>query len=599
MELQTKDKESNITNETLGSVMSQAKVGAYNIPAFQRDYVWKWEQVADLMQSIERGYPIGIITLASAKNSSLSNGKNEIIEKISSGNANSFVVVDGQQRLTSIITVYYAYELSLKKEDLSSDFKKNVDNISKNIHFVDKNPLSTDDEQFWGFKTISEMKEEYAERLGEGDLAALLSSTSVANKNTSEKIKNFINDYKISSLKLVGWSDEQVINIFTAMNKGGKKLTHVDLMNGFMFNHAGLDLISFIKEVNSEIKGTIDPEFMVQLMKIYEDISLEQKSQINYSKQELMKFANDKVKAKRFSTEFNKKGFKNLLKEALKLLEQKYHFYSVDQLPKNVYLIAIFVVICKQSQQVGVNETNLYKSVDDEKVRKIIRLISIRLIEGDYSSSPGVKALQDVNKFIIPLLEDKDTEWTATIEEKEVKGKEEKFITSEASKVTYKNKGAALFKLMQSILISNSPRFIFKKDEMVPISQSTFESGKFDLHHFIPTNSRFSKNHNLKTKTDQFANITLIEEEENRVIISNEDINSYLEESRVKYGDENFRKILESHLFSYEKVIELLEACKNESDNVYKIQKLVDNMFNDRAEHIIQKISYKFLNQEK
>ena len=37
--------------------------GKYVLPSFQRDYVWKMEQIEDLFNSVYRGYPFGTMLL--------------------------------------------------------------------------------------------------------------------------------------------------------------------------------------------------------------------------------------------------------------------------------------------------------------------------------------------------------------------------------------------------------------------------------------------------------------------------------------------------------------------------------------------------------
>lgn len=565
-----------ITNLRIEYVMNKAVAGDYNIPAFQRDYVWKWEQISDLMNSISLGYPIGIITISNAQNSSLSHGKNEIIESITKTNSRAYVVVDGQQRLTSIISVYFAYELMMNVSKLSKDTAKIISNVARNIHFINSK-----------FLTTNEMKSEY-EGLSTGDLANLLVSTSVCNFDTSCEVKKFLNEYELDFLHLQNWTDEEVINIFIAMNKGGKKLTHVDLMNGFMFNVAnGFDLLSFIKSTSADLdSGKIEHEFFAQMMKIFSDITLEYKNQVNFSKSALLDFASRKETALRFVE--SKDRFIAALREALKLLESEFNFYSIDHLPKNVYLQVALTLICKWNLS--------YKNKDDEVIRKSFRLITARLIAGDYSSSPGTKAQEDINKYILRLFSTNETpEWTGAIPKLEHKY-EQRILEEALQKISYKNKESSLFKLMKSVLLGNNPKYILE-EKNVPISRKTLGGEDFDLHHFIPTKSKFSSQFQLENKTDQFANITLIQSEENRQIISNENPTVYLVEARKKLGEENFKNMIQSHMFDYSKILELLSNV--EEKNTIIINEIIDNLFNQRLKLIAEKILTKFIGEKK
>ena len=65
--------------------------GTLNIPSFQRGFVWRHGRIAALMDSLYRGYPIGIVTTW---------------KQAESSGAAVDMVVDGQQRMASIYACY-------------------------------------------------------------------------------------------------------------------------------------------------------------------------------------------------------------------------------------------------------------------------------------------------------------------------------------------------------------------------------------------------------------------------------------------------------------------------------------------------------------
>ena len=77
--------------------------GDIKIPAFQRGFVWKQNQVIDLLDSIYNDYPIGSILLWNSNDrlkSSRNIGGFEIPERDDQYPVN--YVLDGQQRLSAI-----------------------------------------------------------------------------------------------------------------------------------------------------------------------------------------------------------------------------------------------------------------------------------------------------------------------------------------------------------------------------------------------------------------------------------------------------------------------------------------------------------------
>lgn len=97
-------------------LVEQAHEGKICLPNFQRDFVWARDEVADLMRSIVRGYFIGSLLLlrCDAENPPFApiflRGSNPLMREPRP----ELLVLDGQQRLSSLIYALTAPDLSLK-----------------------------------------------------------------------------------------------------------------------------------------------------------------------------------------------------------------------------------------------------------------------------------------------------------------------------------------------------------------------------------------------------------------------------------------------------------------------------------------------------
>jgi len=94
--------------------------GKYSLPDFQRDFVWSEKQVVDLLDSIYRGIFIGVPTVVehagmipSLNLQSVADLHNYLGFDCSSRLRSSMLVIDGQQRLTSILYIFYCETLAL------------------------------------------------------------------------------------------------------------------------------------------------------------------------------------------------------------------------------------------------------------------------------------------------------------------------------------------------------------------------------------------------------------------------------------------------------------------------------------------------------
>lgn len=101
--------------------------GKYGLPDFQRDFVWREKQVVDLLDSIYRGIFIGVPTVV--EHNGMMNPKNlqsvaDLHDYLgfdcSSYLESSMLIIDGQQRLTSILYLFYCETLALRPKSCVS-----------------------------------------------------------------------------------------------------------------------------------------------------------------------------------------------------------------------------------------------------------------------------------------------------------------------------------------------------------------------------------------------------------------------------------------------------------------------------------------------
>lgn len=105
-------------NFDIGQLLKKVRDGHFLIPQFQRDFTWKEGQTRLLIDSIARNYPVGSLLIL-GKNESVPlksrrldatyPPKEEIVpqeEQFDEPSSESYYVLDGQQRLTSIARVF-------------------------------------------------------------------------------------------------------------------------------------------------------------------------------------------------------------------------------------------------------------------------------------------------------------------------------------------------------------------------------------------------------------------------------------------------------------------------------------------------------------
>ena len=98
-----------VYNPSIDIILNWYKSKEIAIPEIQRPFVWDSAKVRNLLDSLYNGYPIGYLTIWKNSNVRLRNGE------ISEGKK---ILIDGQQRVISLITSILA------KEIVTKDYKK-------------------------------------------------------------------------------------------------------------------------------------------------------------------------------------------------------------------------------------------------------------------------------------------------------------------------------------------------------------------------------------------------------------------------------------------------------------------------------------------
>jgi hypothetical protein len=109
----------NLQTYPIPTLLEELIRGRYGLPDFQRDFVWSKEQIVDLLDSIYKGIFIGVPTVVEHAGmipllnlQSVADLHNYLGFDCSSRLKSSMLVIDGQQRLTSILYIFYCETLA-------------------------------------------------------------------------------------------------------------------------------------------------------------------------------------------------------------------------------------------------------------------------------------------------------------------------------------------------------------------------------------------------------------------------------------------------------------------------------------------------------
>ncbi|MEK6846354.1 MAG: DUF262 domain-containing protein [Nanoarchaeota archaeon] len=213
----------------LNKLTEDINVGVIGLPDIQRPFVWKDTQVRDLFDSMYRGYPVGYLLF-------WENGHQEhtrtIGDRTEQRRPPRFLIVDGQQRLTSIFAVIKGREVvreNYEKERIIIAFNPLTEKFEIPDASTPNNPEYIQDiSKVWSTTNISRFITEYTDKLRE--------AREIKNEE-EDKIASAIGElhgllhFPFSALEIdASASEEEVAEIFVRINSKGKQLKETDFI---------------------------------------------------------------------------------------------------------------------------------------------------------------------------------------------------------------------------------------------------------------------------------------------------------------------------------------------------------------------------------
>lgn len=294
------------------SLLNQTKQNEVVLPNIQRSFVWSKEKIYSLMDSIMRGYPIGIIlmweTYDDIQYRQFADSDMDEINYIFSSNEEHrriILVLDGQQRLQSLyIALYGTYSgKTLYLNVLSGQDRDNTAEIQYQFRFLSKeqkdaenresekrysNPENSDpnnDHEKWYYVSVQDLynmsydeKVELIDRIGE-KIHLDTREKRVIDRNLSYLKENLQSNENILRHSILDQdkprdardrkSIHDILEVFVRVNTLGTPLTRSDLIFSMMklnWEESAIGLPEFTAEINKDSNFHIDKDFVIKCL---------------------------------------------------------------------------------------------------------------------------------------------------------------------------------------------------------------------------------------------------------------------------------------------------------------------------------------------
>jgi len=294
------------------SILNAIDAGEVVLPAIQRDFIWPEEKISTLMDSILRGYPIGIVLMWETYNDIQ---YRRFERSFREGAIPSFmdnvpakklrIVLDGQQRLQSLyVALYGDYEARYLYFDVLSGSKS--DDSSENLY--DFAFGTADDAAKWNTQITDNATDSPQNSKQHWERLSVLFKKSVADKqiyrkelttmlalddpeqlrletNLSRvdevltKDQNILKTSTIDEDKPVDSAARQtesdVLEIFVRINKQGTPLSRSDLIFSMLklnWKESATALPQFVAAVNEGNSFLLDVDFVIRCLYAVSDL---------------------------------------------------------------------------------------------------------------------------------------------------------------------------------------------------------------------------------------------------------------------------------------------------------------------------------------
>jgi hypothetical protein len=217
------------TSYTVSKLVEDIEYGEIGLPDIQRPFVWKNAKVRDLFDSMYRGYPVGFLLLWE---NGLTNGHKQIGTGTKQ-KASRLLIIDGQQRLTSLYSVVKGIPVireDFKEEKINIAFRPSDAKFEVTDASIVKNPeYISDISKLWSEDIkVTRFIKDFIKKLKE-----YREVSEDEEDDLSEAIEHLysLRNYPFRALELSPSVDEeQVGEIFVRVNSKGQRLNQADFI---------------------------------------------------------------------------------------------------------------------------------------------------------------------------------------------------------------------------------------------------------------------------------------------------------------------------------------------------------------------------------
>lgn len=584
----------------LDTLINYIEVGDIGLPHIQRPFVWKNAKVRDLFDSMYKGYPVGYLLFwqngLTADERAIGTNTKQKPPKL--------VIVDGQQRLTSLYAVvkgisvfrenYESEKICIAFNPLEEKFEVADAAIQRDTAYI------PDISILWNKDTdIFEFVEEY--------LSRLRTSRDFSNEEEKKikkaviKLKNLLS-FPFTTLELsANISEENVSDVFIRINSKGTPLNQSDFILTLMsvfWDEGRMELERFCRDSKKQLKNKPSPfNYFIepdpdQLLRVIVGVAFK-RARFHYV---YLILRGKDLETEKFSNELRTKQFEVLKKAQERVLNLQYWqdfmncirqagFRSGKMISSQNNLLFSYVLYL-----IGRTEYQ----IDEFRLRHVIaRWFFMSSLTGRFTGSPETAMEFDLARF--RTLEDGDQYLKILERECDIMLTNDFWSLSlPNSLATSSPRSPSLFAYYAALVLLDA-RVLFSKLKVSELLDPSIHANRSlaERHHLFPKDYLNTINIISTREINQIANYALVEWGDNTKI-SNQSPVDYLSKLKNRFIKDEL-----SQMYYWHALPENWE-CLNYQEFLEKrrdlMAKVIKEGYQTLTAEIVKEVSFRELN---
>lgn len=464
---------------SIRKIIDKITSGEIRIPSFQRGFVWEEDDVAFFIDSLYKGYPIGAVLFWRTKERLLNerNLGHFLLPEPTKDYPVDYVL-DGQQRLTSIFSVFQTELTSMDDPDWKDIYYMIGSGIkSQDVQFIPLEKEDVDLKRHFPIRTLFDSVEyrKATENLDDNE------------KTEIDKLQETFKEISIP-IQLMETDDKSIVAIvFERINRAGVPLKSFQLLTAWSWS-TDFDLQEKLDELSDELTGC-------GFDGLAEDQDLLMKCFTGYILGKTSPSAMMELSGEDIRDNFEK--IKNGLKSAIDFLQKELFLYSLSYVPYPAMIVSLVKFF-------GTNKVGgqLYS---DKQRKQLIKWFWKSCFSRRYSN--GVNDIHQVDLNAMKNLRENENKDISTFK-CEIS---ESFFTNNQFRLNTVNT-----KTFIALLASNVPKS-FISGANVDLSVTLKLSSTKEFHHIFP-DKYLQKIGREKKDIYQLANFCFLNNADNQII---------------------------------------------------------------------------------